>query len=193
MPEVRLHNFMNLFPPLIRDTFLSRYFTVLRLSLPRSTNEEFIYEGKKIPVGTTIFLNAWACNMGNGAFSFFFCIVVGDSLNRDTDSDLWDDPDTFRPERWLEYPNNPLFTFGIGYRMCAGSLLAYRELYLTFLRMISAFEVRTDAYIETHPLRGVADLTTLVSMPKLHKVRFIPRSEDRLRKEICEISGKGSR
>jgi 3-hydroxyphenylacetate 6-hydroxylase len=42
-----------------------RYFTVLRLSVPRSTIKDFIYEGKRVPVGTTLFLNAWACNMGN--------------------------------------------------------------------------------------------------------------------------------
>ncbi|KAJ5115932.1 cytochrome P450 [Penicillium angulare] len=140
-----------------------RYFTVLRLSLPRSTNKEFLYEGKKVPIGTTIFLNAWACNM---------------------DPTLWSNPDEFQPERWLEHPNNPLFTFGIGYRMCAGSLLAYRELYLAFLRLISAFEIRTDGYIETDPSRGVADLTTLVSMPKEYEVRFIPRDERLLREEL---------
>lgn len=41
-----------------------RYFTVLRLALPRSTVKDFVFEGKVIPKGTMIFLNAWACNMG---------------------------------------------------------------------------------------------------------------------------------
>ena len=110
--------------------------------------------------------------------------VVNHGLNHDLDPSLWTDPDEFRPERWLEHPNNPLFTFGIGYRMCAGSLLAYRELYLTFMRMLSAFEIHADDYIETHPVKGVADLTTLVSMPKDYQVRFTPRDENLLRKEL---------
>lgn len=41
-----------------------RYFLVLRLSLPKLTNKVFVYEGKTIPIGTNIFLNLWACNMG---------------------------------------------------------------------------------------------------------------------------------
>jgi 3-hydroxyphenylacetate 6-hydroxylase len=41
-----------------------RYFTVLRLALPRATIKEITFEGKRIPQGTWIFLNAWACNMG---------------------------------------------------------------------------------------------------------------------------------
>ncbi|KAK6837421.1 hypothetical protein RU639_001524 [Aspergillus parasiticus] len=143
-----------------------RYFTVLRLSLPRSTNKEFVYEGKTVPVGTTVFLNSWACNM---------------------DSELWSDPENYRPERWLEHPSHPLFTFGLGYRMCAGSLLAYRELYLTFLRMLSAFEIHADKLIETHPLKGVADLTSLVSMPREYKVRFIPRNERILIGELARF------
>ena len=43
---------------------LLRYFTVTRLSLPRATVRDFVYDDKVIPRGTVIFLNAWACNMG---------------------------------------------------------------------------------------------------------------------------------
>lgn len=41
-----------------------RFYTVLRLALPRATVKDVIYEGKLIPAGSTIYLNAWACNMG---------------------------------------------------------------------------------------------------------------------------------
>lgn len=41
-----------------------RYFTVLRLALPRATVKDVVYENKLIPAGSTIYLNAWACNMG---------------------------------------------------------------------------------------------------------------------------------
>lgn len=41
-----------------------RYYTVLRLALPRATVKDVHYEGKLIPAGSTIYLNAWACNMG---------------------------------------------------------------------------------------------------------------------------------
>lgn len=41
-----------------------RFYTVLRLALPRATVKDVVYEGKTIPAGSTIYLNAWACNMG---------------------------------------------------------------------------------------------------------------------------------
>lgn len=41
-----------------------RYYTVLRLALPRATVKDVMYDGKLIPTGSTIYLNAWACNMG---------------------------------------------------------------------------------------------------------------------------------
>ncbi|KAF3043074.1 hypothetical protein E8E11_002277 [Didymella keratinophila] len=124
-----------------------RFYTVLRLALPRATVKDVIYEGKLIPAGSTIYLNAWACNM---------------------DPDVWTDPETFRPERWLESPDAPLFTYGLGYRMCAGSLLANRELYLVFLRMLGAFEIVKDSEVDTHP------------------VKFVPRNEGALRRSLKE-------
>lgn len=41
-----------------------RYYTVLRLALPRASVKDIIYNGVRIPKGTVVFLNAWACNMG---------------------------------------------------------------------------------------------------------------------------------
>jgi 3-hydroxyphenylacetate 6-hydroxylase len=41
-----------------------RYYTVLRLALPRASIKDMIYDGNLIPKGTIVFLNAWACNMG---------------------------------------------------------------------------------------------------------------------------------
>src|ERR1700730_9869373 len=69
------------------------------------------------------------------------CLAVLESLGGSLNMDeaVWSDPETFRPERWLEQPDAPLFTYGLGYRMCAGSLLANREMYLIFMRMLNSF------------------------------------------------------
>ena len=45
-------------------TIYPRYFTVLRLALPRTSIKDITYKGITIPKGTVFFLNAWACNMG---------------------------------------------------------------------------------------------------------------------------------
>ncbi|KAE8828717.1 hypothetical protein PTNB73_06153 [Pyrenophora teres f. teres] len=160
-----------------------RYYTVLRLALPRSTVRDITYEGKVIPAGSTLYLNAWACNM---------------------DPDVWSDPEEFRPERWLEQPNAPLHTYGLGYRMCAGSLLANRELYLIFLRLLNSFELVQDSQVDVHPVRGSSDPTSLVTMCHAYKVIFKPRNERALRealkaaderlagKEKADASGHGN-
>ncbi|OMP86166.1 Cytochrome P450 1A1 [Diplodia seriata] len=172
-----------------------RYFCVLRLALPRATVKDVYYDGKLIPAGTTIFLNAWACNM---------------------DPEIWPDPSAFRPERWLDQPDAPLFTYGLGYRMCAGSLLANRELYLIFLRTLNSFEilpapgekedddvVLLDPHgvpvpwardVDMDPVGGSADPTSLVTMSRHFKVVFRPRDAGRLGVAIEgneRVKGKG--
>lgn len=44
---------------------LLRYYTVLRLALPKEAYRDAVWNGYKIPKGTPVFLNAWACNRGN--------------------------------------------------------------------------------------------------------------------------------
>lgn len=148
---------------------MTRYYTPLRLALPRATVKDIVYQGKPIPAGTTIFLNAWACNM---------------------DPAVWTNPlyppALFAPERWLEQPDAPLFTYGLGYRMCAGSLLANRELYLIFMRMLSCFVVERASEVDTHPVRGSADPQSLVTIPERYEVVFKPRNEQVLRALLSE-------
>ncbi|KAJ5684815.1 uncharacterized protein N7477_001160 [Penicillium maclennaniae] len=141
-----------------------RYFTVLRLALPRTSIRDITYQGTVIPKGTVFFLNAWACNM---------------------DPDVWTDPDVFRPERWLEQPDAPLFTYGMGYRMCAGSLLANRELYLVFMRTLNSFRIEPYDDTDWHPVRGNSDPTSLVAIPQKYKVRFVPRNADALNQSLA--------
>ncbi|ANB14235.1 C-22 sterol desaturase [Sugiyamaella lignohabitans] len=138
----------------VRETL--RYFTPLRLSLPRTTSSPFMLDGKKVPKGTTFFMNTWACNY---------------------DPQLYDKPEEFRPERFLENPGLSMFSYGTGSRMCAGSLLGNRELYLFFMRLISSYEILKHDNINVDPLTGVKDYGALGSLPYDYKVIFKPRNE----------------
>ena len=100
------------------------------------------------------------------------------------DPEVWSDPEEFRPERWLEQPDAPLHTYGLGYRMCAGSLLANRELYLVFLRMLNSFEIVQDSEVNVHPVHGSSDPTSLVAMCRHYKVIFKPRNVQALREAL---------
>lgn len=49
-----------------------RYFTVIPLNLPRESIRDVEYEGMRIPKGTTVYMNAWACNYGEHNMFFDF-------------------------------------------------------------------------------------------------------------------------
>ncbi len=68
--------------------------------------------------------------------------------------------------------------------MCAGSLLANREMYLIFMRMLNSFKIERADDVDTHPVRGVVDQTQLVSVPRRYKVKFIPRHEVALKASL---------
>ncbi|KGQ12809.1 Cytochrome P450 1A1 [Beauveria bassiana D1-5] len=141
-----------------------RYYTVLRLALPRASIKDVAYGTATIPKGSILFLNAWACNMESQL-----------NLPR-IDSNVWSDPDIFRPERWYEQPDAPLFTYGVGYRMCAGSLLANRELYLVYMRLLNSFRIEKFDDVDCHPVSGNADPTSLVALPRRYRALFVPRN-----------------
>lgn len=142
-----------------------RYFTVLMLSLPRTTTQPSVYNSKHIPAGTTLWLNAWACNM---------------------DSEIWDDPEVFRPERWLQRPNAPFFTYGLGHRMCVGVALANRELELVLLRVLGYFEIQSAHPQETDasPWTGSSNRSVAGGFPKHYEAYFMPRDEENLRRAL---------
>ncbi|KAF2963617.1 hypothetical protein GQX73_g9953 [Xylaria multiplex] len=136
-----------------------RYFSVIPLALPRETIKDIEYEGVKIPSGSTVYMNAWACNH---------------------DPELFPDPDRFEPERWFTRPDAPAFAFGLGYRMCAGHLLAMRELYLIFMRLLSSFRIDTSEKIDCDPSKDMKIPTDLIIAPRSYRVSFKPRNEQRL-------------
>ena len=79
-----------------------------------------------------------------------------------------------------------MLTYGMGYRMCAGSLLANRELYLVYMRLINSFSIVQADEFEWHPLLGNADPTSLVAMPKPYRAYFVPRAASVLEEAIKE-------
>ncbi|KAI0166924.1 cytochrome P450 [Hypoxylon sp. FL1284] len=140
-----------------------RYFTVIPLALPRESIKDVEYQDVTIPAKSTVYLNAWACNY---------------------DPELWTDPDVFMPERWLEKPDNPVFTFGIGYRMCAAHILATRELYIIHMRLLSSFLLKAPEEIKCDPRVDMKNPQDLIMSPKPYRVLCVPRDEGKLRKAV---------
>ena len=145
----------------------SRYFSVLKLALPRATLGDSTYRGVHIPDNTTVFLNAWAIHH---------------------DEERYGDFDVFRPERFLdpaEANQQAHYSFGAGRRMCAGVHLANRELYVAFCKLIHFFRIvpGDDAY-DIDPATACANPRGLSSTPKPFQVKFLPRNDATIQRWI---------
>lgn len=64
--------------------------------------------------------------------------------------------------------------------MCVGMQLAYRELYMLFLRILNSFKIVPDGKIENLPVEGVANPASLTTQPKAYAVRFVPHNLEAL-------------
>ncbi|KAJ8770642.1 hypothetical protein K2173_021289 [Erythroxylum novogranatense] len=88
---------------------------------PHVASEDCVVGGYHIPRGTMVLANAW-------------------SLQRD--HKLWDDPHTFKPERFYADDGSAykLMPFGLGRRSCPGMNIAHRVLGLTLGSLIQCFD-----------------------------------------------------
>ena len=149
-----------------------RFWSVVPLSLPRSSLKDVEWDGAIIPAGTTFFMNAWAANH---------------------DSSHFKDPSQFLPDRYLGSAEGggsgtDHFGYGAGSRMCPGSHLANRELYTAILRLIVAFELVECRAPAERPILDALDCnaepTSLIIDPKPFKVGFKVRDPERLNQWI---------
>ncbi|KAF7561318.1 hypothetical protein G7046_g2828 [Stylonectria norvegica] len=144
-----------------------RFWTVIPMSLPRVSIKDIAYQGAIIPAGTTFLMNAWAA---------------------DFDSTHFKSPHEFSIERFMDVPEGSgtqHFAFGAGSRMCTGSHLADREMYISFVRLLVAFDVRPAQDPErrpilTGPLECNANPSGLSIEPKDFVVGLKIRDEEKL-------------
>ncbi|KAJ0419509.1 cytochrome P450 [Aspergillus carlsbadensis] len=90
------------------------------LGLPHAPIRDSKFMGYDIPAGTMIFPNNWAL---------------------DLDDEVFQDPFTFRPERWLLDAQLPLSTFGFGRRACAGNVMARNSLFIVISRVLWEYDI----------------------------------------------------
>ena len=96
------------------------------LAIPHKATVDATLQGYHIPKGTTVLVNLWSFHH---------------------DPDIWNDPDDFRPERFLEEDGNFVppkahlfFPLSGGRRGCLGASLARILLFLSLARMLHSFK-----------------------------------------------------
>lgn len=99
------------------------------------------------------------------------------------DPEHWDEPEQFRPERFLCDDGNTVrkpehfIPFGVGKRKCLGDHLAEKEFFLFFATLLHCFELKNPEGVSLPNLRGVAAVTVT---PQDFEVVCIPRNVDAL-------------
>ncbi|KAL5554877.1 hypothetical protein UlMin_037113 [Ulmus minor] len=139
---------------IVKEAF--RFHSVFPLLLPRRAEADVEIAGFTVPKGVQIFINVWA-------------------IGRDPNT--WDDPNSFKPERFLgseldvKGRNFELLPFGGGRRICPGLPLVMRILHLVLGTFIHSFDWKLENGIKpeevdmedkfgltlemAHPLRAV--------------------------------------
>ena len=140
-----------------------RYCSLVSLGLPHCTTRKTELMGASIPKGTMVITNIWAIHH---------------------DTDFWDEPWTYRPERFLDEEGHllppdhevrkRLMTFGAGPRMCIGSVLALNRMLVFIASLMQSFTLEADPdNIASFDPRSYDLATTL--RPKPYKVKCIAR------------------
>ncbi|KAG2067026.1 cytochrome P450 [Suillus decipiens] len=95
--------------------------------LPHQTSQDIFWENYCIPAGTVVIGNHWAISR---------------------DPDVYPEPDTFKPQRWIDDQGHlrddidiTSFVYGFGRRVCPGQHVANRSLFINSLLILWAFEL----------------------------------------------------
>ncbi|XP_059641212.1 cytochrome P450 81Q32-like [Cornus florida] len=143
---------------IILETF--RLCPAAPLLVPHMSSDDCTVGGYDVPRGTILLVNAWAIHR---------------------DPKVWDDPTSFKPERFEggEVEAHKLMPFGMGRRSCPGAGLAQRVVGLTLGSLIQCFE--WERVSEQH-----VDMTegTGVTMPKVEPLEGMCKARDIMKKVV---------
>ncbi|EIM80788.1 cytochrome P450 [Stereum hirsutum FP-91666 SS1] len=144
---------------LIQETL--RWASVAPLGLPHSVTRDDVYQGYHIPKGSTVVANIWALMH---------------------DPDVYPDPDTFEPERYLQsrtntpQPDPRKYVFGFGARVCPGSQFAEQSLFLSISSVLATFDVAKCTSETGFAIEPEVDFTTGVTRHiKPFEITITPR------------------
>ncbi|KAF8881871.1 cytochrome P450 [Infundibulicybe gibba] len=156
---------------LIKETM--RWRVIVPNAVPHSSTADDSYDGYHIPKGTTVFANLFMISK---------------------DPELFPDPETFRPERFLETQNPRLRDFdlpyGFGRRICPGMHVANQALFIGISRMLWAFNMSPVLKEDGSPEMPDPDAFTsgLARRPLPFKCRITPRNDEIRRMILTEAS-----
>ncbi|EPS94879.1 hypothetical protein FOMPIDRAFT_1054643 [Fomitopsis schrenkii] len=103
--------------------------------------------------------------------------IIGNHLAIARDPEVYPDPETFKPSRWLDASGRlrndlKFFTFGFGRRICVGQHLADNSVFINTALILWAFNITQDP---TAPIDPDAFTDEALIYPQPYNVNFNPR------------------
>ncbi|KAF2475793.1 putative cytochrome P450 [Lindgomyces ingoldianus] len=147
--------------------------TTILGAVPHAVTEEDNYMGYRIPKGASLMTNVWAIHR---------------------DPNRYPNPETFVPERYFgdelnsadsaacsDVSQRDHFGFGSGRRVCPGTHVADRSMYLAMSRMLWAFDIKPKKDSEGNVKMPKQDVFVegFLAMPVQFEAEITPRSEKR--------------
>ncbi|XP_048504683.1 cytochrome P450 18a1 isoform X2 [Athalia rosae] len=150
------------------------------LPITESTILEVLRRSSIIPLGTThattreVKLNGFTIPAGAQVVPLLHAVHM--------DPDLWNEPQAFRPDRFISAEGKVckpeyFMPFGVGRRMCLGDVLARMELFLFFSSLLHTFDITLPEGASLPSLKGNAGITVT---PDPFKVCVTQRTLDGL-------------
>ncbi|KAE8398031.1 cytochrome P450 [Aspergillus pseudonomiae] len=133
-----------------------RWRPIVTAGVPRLVEQDDEYMGYHIPKGSVVIANSWSLYL---------------------DDDMFEDADSFSPERWIQNPNLQLSGFGFGRRGCVGKHLTVNSLNIIIARLLWAYDIKPEKneLVDAFRMKQVG----LVSRPMPFRALFQVRSPSR--------------
>ena len=155
--------------PYLRAALLEigRFSSVVPVAIPHKTMQDCKLGGCSIPKDQEVLVNLWGLHH---------------------DEKLWDEPFTFRPDRFLDadgqlvladHPNRKnVLPFGAGQRVCVGEVFAMSRMFLITARILQHFTILPESSVEKQPSCDPSNMKMgPVLSPPPFKVRMVPSGE----------------
>ncbi|KAK3085472.1 hypothetical protein FSP39_003930 [Pinctada imbricata] len=141
-----------------------RYIAHVPLAVPHCTIRDVHIQDYFIPENTTVYINIWAAHH---------------------DPEVWPDPYSFKPERFLEedgslvhpqhHNRKRLLVFGAGRRVCLGEVLAKNRLFLFVTSLFKNFTFQPEDHSQLPEVDPRKYELGLVLHPQKFQIKAIPR------------------
>ncbi|KAK1623551.1 cytochrome P450 [Colletotrichum phormii] len=148
-----------------------RWMPTAILGLPHAVIQDDEYMGYKIPKGAGVMLNVWAINMDENRFENVR--AFDPSRYKDDEQNSFESAMNGDPSKRDHY------VFGAGRRLCQGTHIADRSLFLSISRLLWAFDLEKAVDAEGVEITPDADDLTdgFLVQPRPFPAKITPRSD----------------